>query len=147
MVTCLAYCLDKELWKAIEYLKEQVPVLREQREKDKRVLLDNHCLLRALSNTTQRTDEQVDNLGRTRDALPAKPEPNTLATLLKRGLGNQSADTGGRIEAIGFGNAAARRHTGTRGDWRRSPSEVLQVDGSASQPSKLMPLNIFTQFG
>jgi len=27
MVTCLAYCLDKEFWKAIEYLKEQVKVL------------------------------------------------------------------------------------------------------------------------
>ncbi len=26
MVTCLAYCLDKELWKALEYLKEQVRV-------------------------------------------------------------------------------------------------------------------------
>jgi hypothetical protein len=41
MVTCLAYRLDKELWKAIEYLKEQVKVLREQREKDKCILLDN----------------------------------------------------------------------------------------------------------
>jgi putative transposase len=41
MVTCLAYCLDRELWKAIEYLKEQVKVLKEQQEKDKRILLDN----------------------------------------------------------------------------------------------------------
>jgi putative transposase len=41
LVTCLAYCIDKELWKAIEYLKEQVRVLKEQQEKDKRMLLDN----------------------------------------------------------------------------------------------------------
>jgi hypothetical protein len=36
MPTCLAYCLDKELWKAIDYLKEQVRVLKEQQEEDKR---------------------------------------------------------------------------------------------------------------
>ena len=24
VITCLAYCIDRELWKAIEYLKEQV---------------------------------------------------------------------------------------------------------------------------
>ena len=35
MVTCLAYCLDQELWKAIDYLKEQVRVLKEQQEKDR----------------------------------------------------------------------------------------------------------------
>jgi len=45
-VTCLAYCLDQELWKAIEYLKEQVKVLKEQQEKDKRILLDNHQRMR-----------------------------------------------------------------------------------------------------
>ncbi len=33
LVTCLAYCVDKELWKAIDYLKEQVRVLKEQQEK------------------------------------------------------------------------------------------------------------------
>lgn len=37
MMTCLAYCLDKELWKAVDYLKEQVRVLKEQQEKDKRL--------------------------------------------------------------------------------------------------------------
>ncbi len=46
MMTCLAYCLDKELWKAIEYLKEQVRVLKEQQEKDKRILLSNHQRMR-----------------------------------------------------------------------------------------------------
>jgi hypothetical protein len=46
MVTCLAYCLDQELWKAIDYLKEQVRVLKEQQERDKRILLDNHQRMR-----------------------------------------------------------------------------------------------------
>ncbi len=46
MVTCLAYCLDEEIWKAIEYLKEQVRVLKEQQEKDKRILLDDHQRIR-----------------------------------------------------------------------------------------------------
>ena len=41
MVTCLAYCLDKELWRTIEYLKEQVRILKEQQEKDKHLLRDN----------------------------------------------------------------------------------------------------------
>jgi len=41
LITCLAYCIDKELWKAIEYLKEQVRVLKEQQEKHKRILLEN----------------------------------------------------------------------------------------------------------
>ena len=34
VVTCLAYGVDKELWKAIEYLKEQVRILKEPQEKD-----------------------------------------------------------------------------------------------------------------
>jgi len=41
MATCLADCLDQRLWKAIEYLKEQVRILKEQQEKDKRILLNN----------------------------------------------------------------------------------------------------------
>ena len=34
LATCLAYRADKELWKSIDYLKEQVRVLKEQREKE-----------------------------------------------------------------------------------------------------------------
>lgn len=37
----MAYCVDEELWRAIDYLKEQVRVLKEQQEKDKRILLNN----------------------------------------------------------------------------------------------------------
>ena len=30
VITCLAYCIDKELYKAIDYLREQEGVLLEQ---------------------------------------------------------------------------------------------------------------------
>ena len=41
LITCLAYCIDRELYRAIDYLKEQVRVLLEQQQKDKRILLNN----------------------------------------------------------------------------------------------------------
>jgi putative transposase len=47
VVTCLAYCIDKELYYAIDYLKEQVWVLLEQHEKqNKRILLTNRQRMR-----------------------------------------------------------------------------------------------------
>ena len=60
MVTCLAYCLDQELWKAIDYLKEQVRVLEEQQEKDKRILLDNHQRMRLAAKVKQLTRELLE---------------------------------------------------------------------------------------
>ncbi len=39
MVECLTYCLDKVHWKAIDYLKERVWIVKEQQEKGKRI----HC--------------------------------------------------------------------------------------------------------
>ena len=42
LITCIAYCVDRELYKAIDYLREQVRVLIEQQDKDKRILLDDH---------------------------------------------------------------------------------------------------------
>jgi len=39
VATYLAYCIDKELYKAIDYLREQVRVLVEQQEKQKRRIL------------------------------------------------------------------------------------------------------------
>ncbi len=60
MVTCLVYCLDQELWKAIEYLKEQVKVLKEQQEKDKRILLDNHQRMRPAAKAKQLTRELLE---------------------------------------------------------------------------------------
>jgi hypothetical protein len=55
LVTCLAYCLDKELWKAIDYLKEQVRTLKEQQEKDKRILLNNHQRIRLAAKAKRLT--------------------------------------------------------------------------------------------
>lgn len=47
IATYIAYCIDKELYKAIEYLKVQVEVLIEQQEKqNKRILLTNHQRIR-----------------------------------------------------------------------------------------------------
>ncbi len=47
LVTYLAYCIDKELYKAIDYLREQVRVLVEQQEKQKkRILLTNSQRMR-----------------------------------------------------------------------------------------------------
>jgi len=60
MLTCLAYCLDQELWKAIEYLKEQIRVLKEQQEKDKRILLDNHQRMRLAAKARQLTRELLE---------------------------------------------------------------------------------------
>jgi len=54
-VTCLAYCVDKELWKAIDYLTEQVRVLQEQQEKDQRILLDNHQRIRLAAKAKRLT--------------------------------------------------------------------------------------------
>jgi putative transposase len=41
LATYLAYCIGKELYKAIDYLKEQVRILKELQEEDKRILLNN----------------------------------------------------------------------------------------------------------
>ena len=47
MITYLSYCINKDLYKAIEYLKTQVEVLIEQQEKqNKRILLNNNQRIR-----------------------------------------------------------------------------------------------------
>ena len=47
LVTYVVYCIDKELYKAIDYLREQVRVLVEQQEKqNKRILLTNRQRMR-----------------------------------------------------------------------------------------------------
>lgn len=60
VVTCLVCCLDKELWKAIDYLPEQVPVLKEQREKDKRILLDDHQRMRLAAKAKRLARELLE---------------------------------------------------------------------------------------
>jgi transposase InsO family protein len=57
LVTCLAYCVDKELWKAIEYLKEQARVLKEQQEKDKRILSNDQQRIRLAAKAKRLTRE------------------------------------------------------------------------------------------
>ena len=47
LVGCVAYCIDKELYKAIDYLREQVCVLVEHQEKqDKRIILTDSQRMR-----------------------------------------------------------------------------------------------------
>ncbi|MBL7189525.1 MAG: hypothetical protein ISS70_24620, partial [Phycisphaerae bacterium] len=47
LATYLAYCIDKELYQAIDYLREQVRVLVEYQEKqDKRIRLTNSQRMR-----------------------------------------------------------------------------------------------------
>jgi hypothetical protein len=54
LATCLAYCIDKELYKAIDYLREQVRVLVEHQEKqDKRIRLINSQRIPFPSNKSQ----------------------------------------------------------------------------------------------
>ena len=60
VVTCLAHCVDRELWAAIEYLKEQVRVLKEQQEKDKRILLDDRQRIRLAAKAKRLTRELLE---------------------------------------------------------------------------------------
>ena len=55
LITCLAYCIDKELYNAIDYLREQVRVLVEQQEKEnKRILLTNSPRMRVKASLKSR---------------------------------------------------------------------------------------------
>ena len=54
LITYLAYCFDKELYKAIDYLREQVRVLVEYQEKEnKRILLTNRQQMRVAAKAKQ----------------------------------------------------------------------------------------------
>ena len=67
LATYLACCIDKELYKAIEYLKEQVKVLIEQQQKqDKRILLDNKQRMRVAAKAkrlSRKIRDQIVYLG------------------------------------------------------------------------------------
>ncbi len=53
LVTYLAYCIYKELYRAIDYLREQVRVLLEQQEKQKkRTLLTNSERMRVAAKAS-----------------------------------------------------------------------------------------------
>ncbi len=59
-ITYLAYCIDKELYKAIDYLKTQVEVLLEQQEKqNKRILLTNKQRMRIAAKAKRLTRKML----------------------------------------------------------------------------------------
>jgi putative transposase len=60
IITCLAYCIDKELYKAIEYLKEQVRVLKELQKKDKRILLNDNQRMRLARKAKELTRKLLE---------------------------------------------------------------------------------------
>jgi hypothetical protein len=61
LVTYLAYCVDEELYKAIDYLREQVRVLVEQQEKqNKRILLTKSQKMRVASKAKRLSRKMLE---------------------------------------------------------------------------------------
>jgi hypothetical protein len=61
LVTCVAYCIDRELYKAIDYLREQVRVLVEhQEEQDKRILLTNSQRMRVAAKAKRLSRKMLE---------------------------------------------------------------------------------------
>ncbi len=61
LVTYLSYCIDKELYKAIDYLKSQVEVLVEQQEKqNKRILLTHHQRMRVAAKAKRLSRKMLE---------------------------------------------------------------------------------------
>ncbi len=61
LVTYLSYCIDKELYKAIDYLKSQVEVLVEQQEKqNKRILLTNKQRMRVAAKAKRLSRKMLE---------------------------------------------------------------------------------------
>jgi len=61
LITYVAYCIDKELYKAIDYLREQVRALVEQQEKQsKRILLSNSQRMRVAAKAKRLSRKMLD---------------------------------------------------------------------------------------
>ena len=61
LIIYLAYCIDKELYKAIDYLREQVRVLVEQQEKqNKRILLSNSQRMRVAAKAKRLSRKMLE---------------------------------------------------------------------------------------
>ena len=61
LIACLAYCIDKELYKAIDYLREQVRVLIEQQEtENKRILLTNSQRMRVAAKAKRLSRKMLE---------------------------------------------------------------------------------------
>lgn len=62
IATYTAYCIDKELYKTIEYLKTQMEVLIEQQEKqNKRILLTNHQRIRVAAKVKRLSRKMLEH--------------------------------------------------------------------------------------
>jgi hypothetical protein len=62
LITCLAYCIDKELYDAIEYLKEQVQVLLEQQQKqNKRIRLTRNQRIRLAAKAKKLSRKMLED--------------------------------------------------------------------------------------
>jgi putative transposase len=61
LVGYIAYCIDKELYKAIDYLREQVRVLVEHQEKDnKRIILTNSQRMRVAAKAKKLSRKMLE---------------------------------------------------------------------------------------
>lgn len=61
LINYLSYCINKELYQAIEYLKTQDDVLLEQQEKqNKRILLTNNQRIRLAAKARQLRRKMLD---------------------------------------------------------------------------------------
>jgi putative transposase len=61
LVGCIAYCIDKEIYKAIDYLREQVRVLVEHQEKDnKRIILTNSQRMRVAAKAKKLSRKMLE---------------------------------------------------------------------------------------
>lgn len=82
-MTCLAYCVDKELWKAIDYLKEQVRILKEQQEKDTRILLNDRQRIRLAAKTKRPCRCQIAIRSRGYMPLALHSQPTCFSPILR----------------------------------------------------------------
>jgi len=61
LATCLAYCIDKELYRAIDYLREQVRVLVEHQEKlNKSIRLSNGQRMRVVAKAKRLSRKMLE---------------------------------------------------------------------------------------
>jgi len=61
LLTYLSYCVDKELYKAIDYLKEHVRILLEQQERqNKRILLSNSQRMRVAAKAKKLSRKMLE---------------------------------------------------------------------------------------
>ena len=61
VITCLAYCIDKELYKAIDYLREQVRVLVEHQEtQGNRIRLTNRQRMRVAAKAKRLSRKMLE---------------------------------------------------------------------------------------